>query len=283
MSSSALLKATGVSPFTIGGVLVVIIFSFVFILPLLSMGTVLNSGFGLLGQGLATAEQTLSTLIAGGSQVIDSGIQLLGAIQEQGAIILSNAVTSAGTLFETFTSIMTTALISIIQIGTTAIVASGQIFVSLAETLASSITLMAAGITQIFFTLQAGILQFTALVFDAVVGTGLLVTSAITGIVANYVASISSIFVAILGVVGAVGLFPQLTLIRVSLETAPLLPSIFLALITAIINVFNTIYKFFTSTVPNFLTKYGTIVGEKIVEGFEIVGQGISDFLESIF
>jgi len=240
-------------------------------------------GFGLLGQGLATAEQTLSTLIAGGSQVIDSGIQLLGAIQEQGAIILSNAVTSAGTLFETFTSIMTTALISIIQIGTTAIVASGQIFVSLAETLASSITLMAAGITQIFFTLQAGILQFTALVFDAVVGTGLLVTSAITGIVANYVASISSIFVAILGVVGAVGLFPQLTLIRVSLETAPLLPSIFLALITAIINVFNTIYKFFTSTVPNFLTKYGTIVGEKIVEGFEIVGQGISDFLESIF
>lgn len=283
MSSSALQKAIGVSPFMIGGVLVSLVMVVVIVLPLLSMGTIFTSGFGLLGQGLASAEQTLTTLVAGGGQILDSGFQLLGAIQDQGALILSNAFSSAASIFESFTSVMTTALASIIQIGATAVAAGGQILVSLGETVASSINVLLAGISQIFFSLQAGIITFAGSVIgSAIGGAGMLIASSL-GMVANVGAAIFNLIATLFSQILTIPMILGIAYIRIYIAVIFLPPQIYLALILAFVRMIKFIIELVFVKIPAFISELPGQITSKITEGFNAITDGLTGFLEGIF
>jgi len=283
MSSSALQKAIGVSPFMIGGGLVALVMIVVILLPLLSMGTIFTSGFGLLGQGLATAEQTLTTLIAGGGQILDSGFQLLDAVQNQGALILSNAFSSAAIIFESFTSVMTTALASIIQIGSTAIAAGGQIIVSLTDTIATSINVLIAGVSQIFFSLQAGLTTFAgSIIGTAVGGAGILIASSL-GIVANMGAAIFNLIATLFSQIMTIPMILGIASIRIYISVIFLPPQIYAALLLAFVRMIKFIVELVFVKIPAFISALPGQITSKITEGFNTITDGLTGFLESIF
>jgi hypothetical protein len=280
---SALQRTIGISPIMLGGSLVVLIMAVVIILPLLSMSTIFTSGFGLLGQGLASAEQTLTTLLAGGGQILDSGFQLIGAIQNQGGLIIANAFNSATSIFESFTTVMTTASTSIIQIGATAIAAGGQIIVSMVDIIGTSINLLAAGVAQIFFSLQAGITQFAGSVLgSAVAGSGLIVASTL-GFVANVGAAIFGLITTLFSQIMTIPMVLGIASIRVFISVMFIQPQIMMALILAFVRMIKFIVELVVVKIPAFLTALPGLITGKITEGFEIITSGLTDFLSGIF
>jgi hypothetical protein len=280
---SALQRTIGISPIMLGGSLVVLIMAVVIILPLLSMSTIFTSGFGLLGQGLASAEQTLTTLLAGGGQILDSGFQLIGAIQNQGGLIIANAFNSATSIFESFTTVMTTASTSIIQIGATAIAAGGQIIVSMVDIIGTSINLLAAGVAQIFFSLQAGITQFAGSVLgSAVAGSGLIVASTL-GFVANVGAAIFGLITTLFSQIMTIPMVLGIASIRVFISVMFIQPQIMMALILAFVRMIKFIVELVVVKIPAFLTALPGLITGKITEGFEIITSGLTDFLSDIF
>jgi hypothetical protein len=283
MSSSALQKVIGVSPVMVGGALVVLVLAVVIIIPLLSMGTIFTSGFGLLTQGLASAEQALGTLLTGGSQVLDSGFQLLNAIQSQGNLIISNAFNSASSIFETFTSVMTTALSSMIQIGATAIAASGQIVVAITDTIGSSINILLAGISQIFFSIQAGLITFSGAILGGAIGGGGLIVASSLGFVSNVGAAIFNLVLTYFTQIMAIPLVLTIAFYRISIAVAFLPPQIFMALIIAFARMIKFIVELVIVKIPAFITALPGQITEKITEGFDAITDGLTGFLGDIF
>lgn len=283
MSSSALQKAIGVSPFMIGGGLVVLVMAVVIILPLLSMGTIFGSGFGLLSQGLASAEQALGTLLTGGAQVLDSSFQLLGAIQDQASLIVANAFNSAASIFETFTSVMTTALTSIIQIGATAIAAGGQIIVAMGDTIAESINVLLAGVSQIFFSLQAGLTQFAGAVLGSAIGGASMIAVSALGFVTNVGAAIFNLVATLFSQILTIPMILGIAYIRIYIAVIFLPPQIYLALILAFAKLIKFIVELVVIKIPAFITALPGQITSKIKEGFDAITEGLTGFLEGIF
>jgi hypothetical protein len=280
---SALQRTIGISPIMLGGSLVVLIMAVVIILPLLSMSTIFTSGFGLLGQGLASAQQSLTTLLAGGGQILESGFQLIGAIQNQGGLIIANAFNSAASIFESFTTVMTTASTSIIQIGATAIAAGGQIIVSMVDTIGTSINLLAAGVAQIFFSLQAGITQFAGSILgSAVAGSGLIVASTL-GFVANVGAAIFNLVTTLFTQVMTIPMVLGIAYLRVYISVMFLAPQILLGLIIAFARMIKFIVHLVVVDIPAFITALPGLIGEKVTQGFTAITTGLTDFLDTIF
>jgi len=283
MSSSALQKAIGVSPFMIGGGLVFLVMAVVIILPLLSMGTIFTSGFGLLTQGLASAQQTLSTLLVGGGQVLDSGFQLLGAIQNQGNLILANAFNSAASIFESFTSVMTTALASIIQIGATAIAANGQIVVAMADTIGTSINVLLAGVSQIFFSIQAGLTTFSGAILGGAIGGGLMIATSTFGMITNISAAIFNLIMTYFSQIMAIPMILGIAYFRIYIAILFLPPQIYMALILAFARMIKFIVELVVIKIPAFISALPGQITDKITEGFNIITDGLTGFLEDIF
>jgi hypothetical protein len=280
---SALQRTIGISPVMLGGSLVVLIMAVVIILPLLSMSTIFTSGFGLLGQGLASAEQTLTTLLAGGGQILESGFQLIGAIQNQGGLIIANAFNSAATIFESFTTVMTTASTSIIQVGATAIAAGGQIIVSMADIIGTSINLLAAGVAQIFFSIQAGITQFAGSILgSAAAGSGLVVASTL-GFVANTGAAIFNLVTTLFTQVMTIPMVLGIASLRIYISVMFIQPQIMMALILAFARMIKFIIDLVFVKIPDFLTDLPGAITGKITEGFGLITSGLTDFLDDIF
>lgn len=267
----------------VGGALVVLVLAVVIIIPLLSMGTIFTSGFGLLTQGLASAEQALGTLLTGGSQVLDSGFQLLGAIQSQGTLIISNAFNSASSIFETFTSVMTTALSSMIQIGATAIAASGQIVVAITDTIGSSINILLAGISQIFFSIQAGLITFSGAILGGAIGGGGLIVASSLGFVSNVGAAIFNLVLTYFTQIMAIPLVLTIAFYRISIAVAFLPPQIYMALIIAFARMIKFIVELVIVKIPAFITALPGQITEKITEGFDAITDGLTGFLGDIF
>lgn len=280
---SALQKTVGISPVMLGGSLVFLIMAVVFILPLLSMSTIFTSGFGLLGQGLLAAEQSLTTLLAGGGQILDSGFQLIGAIQNQGSLIIANAFNSAASIFESFTSVMTTASTSIIQIGATAIAAGGQIIVSMVDTIGTSINLLAAGVAQIFFSLQAGITQFAGSILGSAVAGGGLIVASTLGFVSNVGAAIFNLIMTYFSQFMSIPMVLGIASLRIYIAIQFLQPQIAMALIIAFVRMIKFIIELVVVKIPAFLTTLPGLITEKITEGFNIISDGLTGFLTDIF
>jgi hypothetical protein len=267
----------------IGGALVSLVMVVVILLPLLSMGTVFTSGFGLLTQGVASAQQALSTLLVGGGQVLDSGFQLLGAIQNQGNLILSNAFNSAASIFESFTSVMTTALASIIQIGATAIAANGQIVVAMVDTIGTSINVLLAGVSQIFFSIQAGLTTFTGAILGAAIGGGLMIATSTIGMVLNISAAIFNLIMTYFSQLMTIPMILGIAYLRIYISVVFLPPQIYMALIVAFARMIKFIVELVVVKIPAFISALPGQISEKITQGFNIISDELTGFLEDIF
>jgi len=280
---SALQSVTGISPLMIGGSLVFLVLAVVIVLPLLSLSTVFSSGTGLLSQGLASAEQSLTTLISGGSQILDSGFQLLDSIVSQGNTIIANAFNQAATVFETFTSVMTTALTSIIQIGATAVAAGGQIIVSIGETIGASLNVLLAGISQIAFSLTAGIIQFRAAILGSAIGAGGLIVSTTLGFVSNVGAAIFNLIATLFSQIMTIPMILVISELKIRISIAFIPPQIFMALILAFARMIKFIVELVFVKIPAFITALPGEITGKIEEGFTTITSGLTDFLSGIF
>lgn len=294
-SGSSLQKLIGISPFQLIGILVFLIISIVLLLPLLSTGTVVNSGFSFLQQGMATAITQLNTLVSAGGQVLDSGFQLINSIQEQGALILSNAITSAASVFDNFATVMSNALTGLIQVGASAIAAGGQIITIALDTVTESIENVIMGISQIFFSVQSGITTWAlGLVGNAISTLGVVATSAL-GFVANVGASLINVVITLASQLTVIPLVLTVSAIRITTELAFIYPNIVLALSTGLLETLKTIFLFIPNTLIPFITEeLPTLIVTPIAEGFDKIKDGVKDgfteivngltgFLEGIF
>lgn len=294
-SGSSLQKLIGISPFQLIGILVFLIISIVLLLPLLSTGTVVNSGFSFLQQGVATAITQLNTLVSAGGQVLDSGFQLINSIQEQGALILSNAITSAASVFDNFATVMSNALTGLIQVGASAIAAGGQIITIALDTVTESIENVIMGISQIFFSVQSGITTWAlGLVGNAISALGVVATSAL-GFVANVGASLINVVITLASQLTVIPLVLTVSAIRITSELAFIYPNIVLALSTGLLETLKTIFLFIPNTLIPFITEeLPTLIMTPITEGFDKIKDGVKDgfteivngltgFLEGIF
>jgi hypothetical protein len=266
-------------------VLVLCLAAIFFIVIAAGPSTIIDGAFNVLNTSVATGELVINSLVASSAGIVSEGFGLAASAVSQTALVMGQAaeivIIAAGQIAQ----VGATLVASSVMINAAVITGTAQVLASGALALTNIVTLYGAQVGFLYLTIeQARIYLLSTLVQNAI-----LTQSAYEQTKFKAISEIwTTMFTSITAAYGQLISIPLIALYGfLSINTA--LSGVVPSILTALVSVFTALFKRFTSVFTDptqFIAQIGsipTVLGQKVVEGFQAIVSGLLSALQSTF